>query len=210
MIIFVRTNNGQLTTNIFQLKLMKKVFATLLIAGLATSSTATFAQTKTTKTAKPKTEDKSKRPSKPATATQTIASGAKITINYSQPVLKGRSVGEDVEPMNGQIWRAGANEATVFETDKDITVEGQSLPKGKYAFFVIKNPRSRTLIFNKVWKTWGAYDYEKNKAENALVVEIQDSGVQSRHVYEKLTYTINKSGLVTLGWGDFLLTFTVK
>jgi hypothetical protein len=199
MTIFVATNNGQLTTNNFQTKLMKKVFATLVIATLAIVSTATFAQKK---------EDKSKRPSKPAIATQTIASGAKITIDYSQPLLKGRIIGKDVEPMESKIWRAGANEATVFETSKDITVEGSKLPKGKYAFFAIKNEDFWTLIFNKTWKTWGAYDYEKNKANDALIVKVRVATAPQS--FEKLTYTISKDGHVSLGWGNELISFKVQ
>src|SRR5687768_6088324 len=94
-------------------------------------------------------EDKSKRPSPPAVAKETISSGATITINYGQPSVKGRTIGKDLEPMEGKVWRAGANEATVFETDKDVTIEGKSLPAGKYAFFTIDNGSEWTLIFNK-------------------------------------------------------------
>ena len=82
--------------------------------------------------------DKSKRPSPPASVTQKVGA-ATITINYSQPSLKGRTIGKDLEPKEGQVWRTGANEATVFETDKDILVEEQSLPAGKYALFTLKS-----------------------------------------------------------------------
>src|SRR6185295_3866475 len=76
-------------------------------------------------------EDKSKRPSPPAKVSQKINSGATITIDYSQPSVKGRTIGKDVEPMDGKVWRTGANEATVFETDKELTVEDGKLPAGK-------------------------------------------------------------------------------
>ena len=54
-------------------------------------------------------EDKSKRPSPPDTVTQKINSGATITIAYSQPSVKGRTIGKDLEPMDGKVWRTGAN-----------------------------------------------------------------------------------------------------
>src|SRR5829696_4677740 len=57
-------------------------------------------------------DDKSKRPSPPAVATQKLKSGATVTINYSQPSIKGRTIGVDLEPMAGKVWRTGANEAT--------------------------------------------------------------------------------------------------
>src|SRR5436853_5770085 len=77
-------------------------------------------------------KDKSKRPSPPASVTQTINSGAVIHIDYSQPSVKGRVIGKDLEPKEGLVWRTGANEATVFETDKDVKINGQALPAGKY------------------------------------------------------------------------------
>ena len=152
--------------------------------------------------------DKSKRPSPPVVAKQTISSGATVTIDYSQVSLKGRTIGKDVEPMDGQIWRAGANEATIFEVDKDVKIEGQTLPAGKYAFFTLSNGNEWTLIFNKVWKTWGAYDYEKNKAQDALKVKVQ-AGKGSASA-DKLTYTIDKSGKVSLAWGTLLVSFNVQ
>ncbi len=62
--------------------------------------------------------------SPPAKASETTNSGAVITINYSQPSVKGRTIGKDLEPMEGKVWRTGANDATVFEVSKDVKVEG--------------------------------------------------------------------------------------
>ena len=174
---------------------MKRIFAlTLSIVFLSAACQA-------------QNSDKSKRPSPPAKVSQTLESGATVSIDYSQPSLKGRTIGKDVEPMQGKIWRAGANEATVFETDKDITVEGKSLPAGKYALFMTDNG-DWTITFNKVWNTWGAYDYEKNKEQDALQVNVKPQTADKSQ--EKLTYTIDKDGKVSLAWGDRLVDFTVK
>src|ERR1700741_2849256 len=100
-------------------------------------------------------EDKSKRPSPPAMAKETLKSGAVISIDYSQPSVKGRTIGKDLEPMDGKVWRAGANEATVFETSKDIKVEGKALPAGKYALFTLSTGDDWTVIFNKTASQWG-------------------------------------------------------
>ena len=148
------------------------------------------------------------RPSPPATATETIKSGATITINYSQPSLKGRTIGTDVEPKEGKVWRAGANEATTFEVDKEVKIEGKTLPAGKYALFTVNNGDNWTIIFNKVWETWGAFDYEKNKGEDALKVDVKAK--KNSSATEKLTYTIDKSGKVSLLWGDLNVSFNVK
>ncbi|RYY55053.1 MAG: DUF2911 domain-containing protein [Chitinophagaceae bacterium] len=143
--------------------------------------------------------------SPPATATQTIASGATITINYGQPSVKGRTIGKDLEPMDGKVWRAGANNATTFETTKDITVEGQALPKGKYSLFTLQNGAEWTVIFNKTHNQWGAYEYKE--AEDALRVKAK-AGKGS--FAEKLTFTIAKDGTVSIMWGDHKVDFSVK
>ena len=180
---------------------MKKILSVVAIFSLALTSLNASAQ------AKP-AEDKSKRPSPPATATATLASGAVVTINYSQPSVKGRTIGKDLEPLPGKIWRTGANEATVFEVSKDVKVEGKSLAAGKYALFSIDNGKEFTFIFNKVWDTWGAYDYEKNKAQDALVVKVKKG--KADKFAERLTFTAANSGEISIGWGDIKVDFKVK
>ena len=151
-------------------------------------------------------EDKSKRPSPPATAKETIKSGAIISIDYSQPSVKGRTIGKDLEPMEGKVWRSGANEATVFEVNKDVKVEGKALPAGKYGLFTIMNGDEWTIIFSKTWKQWGAFSYKD--ADDALRVKVK--GGKTKAFAEKLTYAVSKDGKVSLMWGDKQVDFTVK
>lgn len=154
---------------------------------------------------KPK-EDKNKRASLPAKVTQQIPSGATIIIDYSQPLVKGRTIGKDLEPMEGKVWRTGANEATVFETDKDVTINGENLPAGKHGFFTLFNGKEVTLIFNKTWNQWGAFTYKQ--ADDQLRVKTNYEEVSSPS--EKMTFTINPQGEVDLLWGNRKVTFQVK
>ncbi len=176
---------------------MKKLFSFVLVSVLAVASLNSCAQ-----------QDKSKRPSPPAKVTETISSGTTVSIDYSQPSLKGRTVGKDVEPMNDKVWRAGANEATIFEVDKDVKIEGNTLPAGKYALFMIANPDEWTIIFNKKWDADGAFDYEKNKGLDALHVKVKP--MTPDNTTEKLSYSIDKDGTVTLVWGDKKIAFKVS
>jgi Protein of unknown function (DUF2911) len=146
------------------------------------------------------------KPSPPAKATETLNSGAVITIDYSQPSVKGRTIGKDLEPMDGKVWRAGANDATVFEVSKDVKVEGKDLPAGKYGFFILVNSDEWTIIFNKTWKQWGAFSYKET--DDALRVKVKSG--KADPFSEKLTYTISKSGKVSVLWGDKKADFTVK
>ena len=150
--------------------------------------------------------DKSKLPSPPAKVAETISSGAVITIDYSQPSVKGRTIGKNLEPMENKVWRTGANEATVFEVSKDVKVEGQPLAAGKYGLFTIMNGNEWTIIFNKTAIQWGAFNYKE--ADDALRVKVK-SGTANPFA-EKMTFVISKGGKVSLTWGDIQVDFNVK
>lgn len=152
-------------------------------------------------------QDKSKRPSPPASVTQKINTGTTVLIDYSQPGLKGRTIGETVEPMQGKVWRAGANEATIFQIDKDVSIEGKALPAGKYSLFTLNNGSDWTLIFNKNWDIWGT-QYDANKDTDALRVNVK--GGTSATSTERLSYTIDKNGKVDLLWGNLDISFKVQ
>jgi hypothetical protein len=150
-------------------------------------------------------QDKSKRPSPPAQLTATLTSGAVIKIDYSQPSVKGRAIGKDLEPMQDKVWRTGANEATVFETSKDVKVEGKTLPAGKYSLFTIAGANEWTIIFNKTWNQWGAYDYKE--ADDVLRVKVKP--MKSDKFAEKMAFSYN-AGTVSLHWADSRVDFKVE
>lgn len=148
-------------------------------------------------------EDKSKRPSPPATFTVSN-NGLNITIDYSQPAVKGRSIGKDIAPY-GEVWRTGANEATTFEVNKDVTVEGKALKAGKYGLFTVPGEKQWTIIFNKVPNQWGAFKYDQ--AQDVLRVTVKPTKAPS--FTERMTFA-QKQNKVALMWGDTEVDFSVK
>ena len=143
------------------------------------------------------------RPSPPATATGKV-NGATVTINYGSPSVKGRKIWGELVPYE-QVWRAGANEATTFETDKDLKVEGKALPAGKYGFFAIPGEKEWTIIFNKVPNQWGAFKYDA--AQDALRVTVKPR--KSDKMTERLVYEVNDKGLV-LRWENLEVPVSIK
>lgn len=98
-----------------------------------------------------------------------------IQINYNAPGVKGREgkiygtsivhYGYAVLGFGSEMpspWRAGADECTVMSFSTDVTINGQKLPAGKYAFFIEVQPDSSVLIFNKNTQEWGSYFYRKD------------------------------------------------
>jgi Protein of unknown function (DUF2911) len=138
---------------------------------------------------------------KKAASPAEVASGkindASITIKYGSPSVKGREIWGALVPYN-EIWRAGANNATTFESDKDLIIEGSKLPAGKYSFFVIPTKDDYTIIFNKVPEQWGAYKYEESKDQ----LRVKVKPIKSNSLTEKLVYIINPDNVV-LSWENF-------
>jgi hypothetical protein len=132
-----------------------------------------------------------------------VINGATISINYGSPSVKGRKVFGELEKF-GKVWRAGANEATVFTTSKDIMVEGKKLPAGTYGFFAIPTESTWTVIFNKVAKQWGAYKYDESSDALRVVVKPVKSTKN-----ERLVYKINKKGF-SLNWDTLSVPVSVK
>lgn len=145
-----------------------------------------------------------KKASPPASVKETTSSGVTIAIDYSQPSVKGRTIGGEIATY-GKVWRTGANEATTFEVSKDVKVEGKNLPAGKYGLYTIPGEKEWTIIFNKTWKQWGTNYAE---ADDALRVTVKAE--KSSAFTEQMTFKIDKSGKVTLLWGDKSVSFRVK
>jgi hypothetical protein len=144
------------------------------------------------------------KPKSPAEKVTGMINGAKIEINYGSPSVRGRKIWGELVPF-GEVWRAGANEATTFETDKTLTIEGLILPAGKYSFFIIPNQDECIVIFNKESKQWGAYKY--NDKVDQLRVKVKQQLGDS--FVEKLTYTINATD-VELSWDNWIIGFSTK
>lgn len=152
--------------------------------------------------------DKANRASPPATASGKIKD-ATITIDYSSPAVKDRRIFGHLIPY-GQVWRAGANEATIFETDKDITVEGKTLPAGKYSLYAIPGEKEWTIIFNKQTGQWGVKRggaTTREDAQDALTVKVKPK--KSSSMSERLAYDVTGKGFV-LRWENVEVPVAIK
>ncbi len=85
--------------------------------------------------------------------------GVKVAIQYGRPYKKGRPIFGALVPY-GQIWRTGADEATMLTTDGDLLVGTLRVPKGSYALFTKVGEKEWTLVINKTATQWGAFSYD--------------------------------------------------
>ena len=83
----------------------------------------------------------------------------KISIEYGRPAVKGRKIFGELVPF-GQVWRAGANEATRITFGQEVLFGGQKVKKGTYALYVIPQEKEWKIILNRGVNNWGAYTYD--------------------------------------------------
>jgi hypothetical protein len=112
-------------------------------------------------------QDKSKRPSPPASAECKLAGGKTVKIDYSSPRAKGRKIFGGLVPY-GEVWRTGANEATTFVASANVNVGGKEVPAGSYTIFTVPKEDAWTLVISKKTGEWGT-DYPGEKEDLARV-----------------------------------------
>ena len=173
------------------------------------------------------------RPSQKASVMQTVGV-TDITITYSRPGVKGRTIwgdppaamaarakgeatlddqsarqkGDPIVPW-GHVWRAGANEATQFVVSDDVMINGQKLAAGSYSLHTIPNKDEWTLVFNGTANQWGSFQYDP--AKDTLRVKTKPQWVSDSQ--EWLEYNIStvtpNSATVVLRWEKIAVPFTV-
>ena len=107
----------------------------------------------------------------PLDSVQAAIGGAAVAVKYSRPSMRGRTIFGQVVPWN-QVWRTGANAATLFETSADLVMGGSTVPAGKYTLWTIPSPAGWKLIVNKNTGQWGTeYDAAHDLLRLDMTVE---------------------------------------
>jgi len=107
----------------------------------------------------------------PHVKTDWTVGDAAVSITYGRPLLKGRVVGDDVEPTADKFWRLGADEATTLTTDTDLMLGGTHVPAGEYTLFTQHMNDEFHLIVNSETGQWGtAYNADNDVAHIAMDV----------------------------------------
>ncbi len=118
----------------------------------------------------------------------------KLKVLYNRPSKRGRKIFGELVPY-GKVWRTGANEATTFETNKPITIEGKTLAPGKYSLWTIPDSVVWTVIFNTQYGQWGINhkgETDRNPSLDALNVRVH-AVIQDR-TFEQFTIAFENVG----------------
>lgn len=112
----------------------------------------------------------------------------KVSIDYHRPSAHGRKIMGGLVPY-GQVWRTGANEATTFVADTDLTVGGATVPSGKYTIYTLPSENGWKLIINKQTGQWGTkYDQSQD------LVRVDMQAGKTKAPVEEFTISFQRSG----------------
>jgi len=108
----------------------------------------------------------------PRDTVRAAVGGANLLVDYGRPSKRGREIFGNVVPV-GAVWRTGANAATQFRTDRDLTIGTLAVPAGTYTLWTLPTGRtSWELIVNRQTGQWGtAYDAAQDLGRVPLAVE---------------------------------------
>lgn len=139
-----------------------------------------------------------KRASPHETVKATI-DGANVSITYGRPYAKGRKIFGGLVPY-GQVWRTGADEATILETDKALMFGPLHVNPGKVSLYSVVTEKGWNLVINKQTGQWGTeYAQGQDVGRVPMKVETLPAPV------EQLTIAIEKNpagkgGVLVISW----------
>jgi tetratricopeptide (TPR) repeat protein len=158
-----------------------------------------------------------------------------VTITYSRPGVKTRTIfaeapatmaaratgeatldnqndrkpGEPIVPF-GHVWRAGANEATMFQVTDDVLINGQPLKAGTYSLHTIPGKDEWTVIFNSDPGQWGSFQYDNKKDVLRVKTKPQTAAESQEWLLYSFDSVSENSAQVNLRWEKMRVPFTVE
>jgi len=135
--------------------------------------------------------------------------GAQVSVDYSRPGKRGRSIFGGVVPWN-VVWRTGANAATQFHTDKALQFGSNDVPAGTYTLWTLPAPGGWKFIVNSDTGEWGT---EHKPEKDMFSVDMNVTSLPQP--VERFTISVEslgQGGLLHLDWDTTRASvpFTVK
>ena len=133
-----------------------------------------------------------------------MVDGANVSITYGRPYLKGRTIGETVDPMPGQVWRLGADEATTISGNRPLTIGSTRVPAGDHTLWILATGDSWQLVVNQQTGQAGTeYDVARDLAR--IPMAVTEAGAAT----EQLTISI-RNGQLVIEWGRKVATVPLR
>lgn len=152
----------------------------------------------------------------PQLRTPRLSQGAKITqvvglsdvtVYYHRPGVKGREIWGKLLPY-GTVWRAGANEPTLFTFSDPVTIGGKQMGAGTYRMVTIPGEKEWTVAFNSEVRNWGTVYDEKYDTLRFKVTP--QWGAHEEWLSFSFTDLTPSSATVVLAWEKVRIPFKIE
>lgn len=131
-----------------------------------------------------------------------------IEVEYFRPNVNDRTIFGDLVPFD-EVWRTGANNATVVEISTDIKVNGGDLKKGSYAIFSKPGEGEWEIMFNSDYEQWGAYNYDSSMNELTVNADVQATEFTESFTIAFENVIGNKADMVIM-WEKTKVTLNIE
>jgi hypothetical protein len=148
---------------------------------------------------------KSKSPRQAAMAN---IGSAHVHMDYSAPSVRGRQIFGGLVAFD-EVWVTGAHSATSISVSEDVSLDGQLLPKGKYALFTIPSAEEWTVIINNNWDQHLADEYDEK--DDFFRIKVKPTELDSP--VEQLEFKVEDAGsgmgTIRFAWDKFSFSLPV-
>jgi len=148
---------------------------------------------------------KTPAPSPKATLNQVVGL-TDVTVEYSRPSAKGRTVFGDLVPF-GKLWRTGANQNSMVTFSEDVVIKGTTLKKGKYAIFTTPKADMWEVVFYTDTENWGT---PENWDVNKVALSTNVDPIALNNLVETFTISVgslsNDSASLDISWEKTLIS----
>ncbi|WP_165733594.1 DUF2911 domain-containing protein [Polaribacter sp. 20A6] len=96
-----------------------------------------------------------------------------VSVEYSRPGVKGRTIFGDLVPFN-EVWRTGANGNTKITFSTDVTIEGNKIEKGSYTIFSVPTEKSWDIVIYEETKSGTPKKLDETKIVAKMNVPTQN------------------------------------
>ncbi len=148
-----------------------------------------------------------------------VIHGDRVTVVYGRPYTKDPKTGEPRKVWGGvvpygQVWRTGADEATLLITQAPLAFGGTTIPAGAYTLWIVPNADgSAKLMVNKQIGQWGIGPGSYDAAQDAVRIDLKKETLTTP--VDQFTISVGSTpagGVLKLAWEktSFSTTFTVQ
>lgn len=147
------------------------------------------------------------KPSQSGAVWQEVAN-TRIEVTYDRPVARGRDLFGGIVPF-GEIWNPGANDATAIAFSRDVTINGNALPAGRYSLWAIPDPNRWTVIFNRQADVYHTpYPGEADDALRFMASPRRGAHMETLAFY--FAAVEKKDAELRLHWGETYVPFSIS